>query len=141
MKDNIRIFIKNFELEKWFEKKVAQLEKLEKINSDQLSIVIVGDAKIRSLNKIYRNKDKVTDVLSFAQCDIDLKHKLKKDSYLGEIFINFRQAERQSKNIKKEILDLLVHGYLHLKGLTHNNDKDLSKMRKMTDIIVSKLKV
>ena len=65
--------------------------------------------------------------------------KLIKDYYSGEIFINFRQAERQSKNVKEEILNLLVHGYLHLRGYTHDNNKDMLKIKKLTEKIVLKL--
>ena len=48
MKNNIKILIKSFELEKWFEKVVQKLEKVEKLKSDQISIVIVGDQKIKT---------------------------------------------------------------------------------------------
>lgn len=139
MKSNINVLIRKFKFKLWFEKVVEKLEKIENLKPEQISIVIVGDQRIRTLNKKYRKKDQVTDVLSFVQNDIDLKYRLANDSYLGEIFINFRQAERQSKNVKKEILNLLVHGYLHLKGYTHNNDKDMEKIKKITEKIVLKI--
>ena len=139
MKSNIRIFIKDFRIKNWLEKVVEKLERLEKLKPEQISIVIVGDRRIQTLNQKYRRKNEVTDVLSFAQTDIDEKYKLIKDYYLGEIFINFRQAERQAENIKDEILSLLVHGYLHLKGYTHDNDKDMTKMKKLTEKIVLKI--
>lgn len=139
MRNNINILIRKFKFRTWFEKIVEKFEKIENLNSEQISIVIVGDQRIRILNKKYRKKDEITDVLSFAQCDLDPKYKISKDNYLGEIFINFRQAERQSKNIKKEILNLLIHGYLHLKGYTHDNDSDMLKMKKLTERIILKI--
>jgi probable rRNA maturation factor len=139
MKSNINILIRKFKLKSWFEKIVEKFEKIENLKSEQISIVIVGDQRIRTLNKKYRRKDKVTDVLSFVQSDIDKKYRLSNDNYLGEIFINFRQAERQSKNVKEEILNLLVHGYLHLRGYTHDNNKDMLKIKKLTEKIVLKL--
>jgi probable rRNA maturation factor len=139
MKSNINVLIRKFRFKSWLEKIVEKLEKLENLKSEQISIVIVGDQRIRALNKKYRKKDRVTDVLSFAQNDIDQKYSLVNDNYLGEIFINFRQAERQSKNVKEEILNLLVHGYLHLKGYTHDNDKDMEKIKKLTEKIVLKI--
>lgn len=140
MKDNINILIRKFEIKDWFEKIVQRFEKAEHLKSNQISIVIVGNQRIKTLNKKYRKKDKVTDVLSFAQCDIDQKYQLATNRYLGEIFINFRQAQKQSKNVKKEILNLLVHGYLHLKGYTHSDKEDIIKMRKLTEKIILKIK-
>ncbi len=139
MKSNINVLIRKFKLKSWFEKIVEKFEKIENLKSEQISIVIVGDQRIRTLNKKYRRKDKVTDVLSFVQSDIDKKYRVSNDNYLGEIFINFRQAERQSKNVKEEILNLLVHGYLHLRGYTHDNNKDMLKIKKLTEKIVLKL--
>jgi len=141
MKDNIRVLVKNFKLEDWLETKVAKLEKVEKIKPEQISIVIVGDQKIKFLNKKHRKKDKITDVLSFVASDIKEEYRLKNDNYLGEIFINVSQAQRQSLNLKDEILNLLAHGYLHLKGYTHNNEKEMAKMKSLTKKIISKLKI
>ena len=139
MKDNVNILIRKFEIETWFEKIVQKFEKVEHLKSNQISIVIVGDQRIKTLNKKYRKKNKVTDVLSFAQCDIDKKYQLPVNEYLGEIFINFRQAKRQSKNVKNEILNLLIHGYLHLKGYTHDNNRDMVKMNRLTEKIILKI--
>ncbi len=139
MKENINILIRNFKIETWFEKSVCKLEKLEKLKSGQISIVIIGDQRMKSLNRKYRRINKVTDVLSFVQSDIKQKYRLKNDNYLGEIFINFRQAERQSKNIKNEMLNLLIHGYLHLKGYTHDNNRKMIEMKKLTEKIFLKI--
>lgn len=140
MKDNIRVLVKNFKLEKWLEKKVAKLEKREKIKPEQISIIIVDDQKIRNLNKKYRRKNQITDVLSFVAKDIQKEYKLKNDNYLGEIFINIRQAQRQNSDLKKEILNLLIHGYLHLKGYIHDNKEEMTQMKSLTREIVLKLK-
>jgi probable rRNA maturation factor len=139
MKNNINVLIRKFRFKNWFEKVVEKFERIENLKSEQISIVIVGDQRIRTLNRKYRKKDEVTDVLSFVQGDIDKKYRLVNDNYLGEIFINSRQAERQSKTPKEEILNLLVHGYLHLKGYTHDNDKDLIKIKELTEKIVLKI--
>ncbi len=140
MKDNISILVKNFKIKTWFERVVYRLEKYGKINSNQISIVIIADRRMRTLNRKYRQQDKSTDVLSFVQADIKQKYKLSGDNYLGEIFINFRQAQRQSKDIKKEMLNLLVHAYLHLRGYTHDNEIDRKKMTALTEKIILKIK-
>jgi probable rRNA maturation factor len=140
MKSNINILIRSFKLKTWFEKVVQRLEKVEKIKSDQMSVVIVADQRIKTLNRKYRKKNKVTDVLSFVESDINQKYKLSNDSYLGEIFINFRQAERQAKDLKTEMLNLLVHGYLHLRGYTHDNDREMKRIKELTEKIIKKIK-
>ncbi|KPJ73409.1 hypothetical protein AMJ48_01485 [Parcubacteria bacterium DG_74_1] len=87
------------------------LEKEEKEGKD-LSIALVGQKKIRELNKNYRKKDKATDVLSF-----------KYDS-LGEIVICpevvRKNAKKFNSTFKKELARVLIHGILHLLGYDHN---------------------
>ena len=83
----------------------------------ELSLVICGDALSRSLNKRHRGKNKITNVLSFP---------LSKSS--GEIFLNPRQATRESKNFgrthKNHLIALFIHGLLHLKGFDHGQKMD-----------------
>jgi probable rRNA maturation factor len=140
MKSNINVLIRKFKIRTWFEKVVQKFEKTENLKSDQISIVVIGDQRMKTLNRKYRQKDKVTDVLSFAQCDIKERYLLSNNKYLGEIFINFRQAERQAEDIKDEMLNLLIHAYLHLRGYTHDNDQDLKKMKKLSERMFLKIK-
>ena len=91
-------------------KKVAQrFLELNKQKND-VSIVFVGDKRIRDLNRVYRQKDRITDILSF---DGD-------GGFFGEIIIDFAQIKRQakvfSKSIKDELVFILIHGLLHLSG-------------------------
>ncbi len=93
-----------------------------------ISLVLVGEAKIRELNKKYRHKDKVTDVLSFED--------------LNEIFICLPQAKKQSQllktPLKTELTRLLVHGIVHLKGYDHEkSEKEAGKIRKLEDKILN----
>lgn len=107
----------------FFLKKVARycLKKL-KIKKD-ISLVLVGNKKIQELNKIYRHKNKVTDVLSFG----DWQDK----KFLGEVFICLPQAQRQAKKydaaLKQELARLLAHGILHLAGFDHEKSKKEEK--------------
>ncbi|MBZ9577493.1 rRNA maturation RNase YbeY [Patescibacteria group bacterium] len=79
-----------------------------------LSIVFVGQGKMRKLNKKYRGKNKVTDVLSF-------------DNGLNEIVICLREvkknAKRYNSTFKKELAQVLIHGILHLLGYEHEKTK------------------
>ncbi|MDE6241549.1 MAG: rRNA maturation RNase YbeY [Anaeroplasmataceae bacterium] len=93
------------------------------------SIVFVDDAKIHEINKIYRNVDRVTDVISFALCD-DPDNELEDE--LGDIFIDLEQAFRQANDyghsVTREVAFLAVHGYLHLCGYDHMTKEDEEKM-------------
>lgn len=107
-------FIKNFL------KKIFRHLKIKK----NLSLVFVGEKRIRKIKKTYLKIDKVTDVLSFPG--------EKKD--LGEIIICLSQAKRQAKryqhSFQKELKILIVHGLLHLLGFDHQNKKEKEKMEK-----------
>jgi probable rRNA maturation factor len=78
----------------------------------ELSLVFSGHALSRKLNRIYRNKDKPTNVLSFP---------LSKKS--GEIVIDLMQAKKEAKQngetFRKFVGFLFIHGMLHLKGFAH----------------------
>jgi len=134
MKDNLNLLVnKKIELDfnkirKWLEKKIRALEKLEKIKAEQISIVITDDKNIKFLNQKYRQQNKITDVLSFVQADIKDDLKTTWDNFLGEIFINFEQAQRQSDNLQEELIKLLVHGYLHTRGYLHKTEKQRKDM-------------
>jgi probable rRNA maturation factor len=83
----------------------------------ELSIALVTDPEIHSLNRQYRQKDKPTDVLSFPLAD-DLCPAL-----LGDVVISIdtatRQAHRRGHSLREEIQTLLIHGVLHLLGYDH----------------------
>ena len=105
-------------------KKVAEriLEGENKRNTD-LSIALVGPGRIRKLNKKYRGKNRVTDVLSFP------------DNGLGEIVICLREVKKNAKkfgsSFKKELSTCLIHGILHLLGYDH--EKSVEEVKKMRD--------
>lgn len=94
-----------------------------------LSVVFVGEKKIRDLNKKYRNKDKATDILSFQISESE-----------GEIFLNQKMAEKKAKIFDRKIDNFLkflfVHGLIHLKGMEHGSkmDKEEEKFRKKFNI-------
>lgn len=137
------LLIKNFtkcKLNKNYLNKAAEeVLKVARIKKQaEISLVITGDKRIRSLNKKYRNIDKVTDVLSFGneeKCGA-VKFVDPADSivYLGEIFICYSRAVSQAKQekhtVQKEITILLIHGILHLLGYDHKKHKVAKIMKK-----------
>lgn len=73
-----------------------------------ISIVLVGEKRIKTLNQKYRKKDEVTDVLSFGED-------------LNEIFICLSKVRKQAeKSFKKELAQVLIHGILHILGYEHS---------------------
>lgn len=135
-------------LEKYFKdiKKyyLKTLETLELKDDFDASLIIVGKRKIRSINRDYRNKDKETDVISFANIDSNDYDFLDERINLGDIFINvdrvYSQAKKYEHSEKREFIFLFVHGLLHLLGYDHMEKNDEEIMFKLQDKIVGKLK-
>ncbi len=115
------VFI-NEELLKWLGAEILARESFqEKVD---ISVAIVSEDEIRRLNKIYRDKDKPTDVLSFRE---NLKFILppfqKKE--LGEIVIcPFQIKEKEEDKIAR----VFIHGFLHLLGYDHQTEKESAIM-------------
>ncbi|MBN2794165.1 MAG: rRNA maturation RNase YbeY [Clostridia bacterium] len=107
----------------------------ESIEMDgEVSIMFVDDKEIHALNKVHRNKDSSTDVLSFPQYD-DLKSLAINDPYviLGDVVIStetaMRQAEEYNHPLEREIGFLLVHSMFHLFGYDHDTEEHTKEMR------------
>ncbi|MBI5621401.1 rRNA maturation RNase YbeY [Candidatus Falkowbacteria bacterium] len=92
----------------------------------QVGVALVSDSRIRTLNKMFRGRDAVTDVLSFADAT-DTVGWPESGEYLGDIIISYPQAARQAKQagvtIKQEVSLLIVHGLLHLLGYDHEQSR------------------
>jgi probable rRNA maturation factor len=92
--------------------------KKEKKEDKALSVVFVGAAKMRQLNKAYRGKDKATNVLSFSGGDLAL----------GEIVlcpsVILKDALEYKISSKRAFSWMFVHGLLHLLGYTHKTKKE-----------------
>jgi len=82
-----------------------------------LSIAIVSDRRMRALNRQFRGKDAVTDVLSFPSDE---------RGFMGDIVVASGVAKRQAKDaghsVQTELKVLALHGLLHLLGYDHEAD-------------------
>ena len=111
---------------------------LEDKKDHLVSVAIVSPREIKKLNKIYRKKDAVTDVLSFESED---EFGLDEEG-IGEIIICLDQAKKQARELKysykKEINRLVLHGYLHLLGFDHIKNKDAKTMEALEEKIMNK---
>jgi probable rRNA maturation factor len=110
---------------KIIKKIVEKFLNINNLKNKDVSIAFVGDARIRKLNKQYRQKDQTTDILSFAG----------EGEQLGELVINFQQIKRQSKqfsqSINEELIFILVHGLLHLVGHEDSTKKGRLNMERV----------
>jgi probable rRNA maturation factor len=82
-----------------------------------LCIAIVSDKRMRALNRQFRGKDKVTDVLSFPSGE---------RGFMGDIVIASGVAKQQARAaghpVQTELRLLALHGLLHLLGYDHEQD-------------------
>jgi len=108
---------------KYFEKVILETVKLSKIRFSgrlDLSLAIVSEKEIKKINRIYRKKNKTTDVLSFS----DYK-KGGKDVF-SELIVCYNYVKASSKisgvSLKKEMVYVISHGMLHCLGLKHGKE-------------------
>ncbi len=101
-----------------------------KVNKVIFNVIIVDEEKIREINKNYRNKDSVTDVISFALED-DSTFIKTNFRVLGDIYICLKRAQDQAleygHSFLRELSFLTIHGLLHLLGYDHMS-KDEEKI-------------
>ena len=114
--------------------------KYQKIENAVFNIIIVDEEKIQFLNKNYRNKDRVTDVISFALED-DNTFIQTDMRILGDIYIWLKRAKAQSieygHSFLRELSFLTIHGLLHLLGYDHLNEEDEKIMFKLQEMILN----
>ena len=115
------------------------------------SIVFIGDAKMRKLNRQYRGQDKTTNVLAFpvtphpplSPRERETAGRVRGD--LGDIFICLPEAKREAKQygwtLDHEIARLALHGFLHLLGYDHVRDNEAKVMEKMERKILNAVAV
>jgi probable rRNA maturation factor len=105
-------------------------------DGSEVSVTFVTNEKIREINREYRNKDSVTDVISFAleelgEGEVEL---IGADipRILGDIIISIAKAKEQADeyghSFMREFGFLAVHGFLHLLGYDHMTEEDEHEM-------------
>ena len=100
------------------------------------TLLLSNNKNIKNLNKVFRKKNKSTDILSFP---LDKKIKIKKNTYLGDIIISYNYLDKPRsqdlKSFKEKVAKILIHGFLHLLGFDHKKNKDYSKMLKEENLL------
>tara|TARA_B100000780_G_C20943701_1_gene376368 strand:+ start:273 stop:740 length:468 start_codon:yes stop_codon:yes gene_type:complete len=128
----------------YLKKKLKKIENeisLFKKNKLTFTLLLSGNEEIKKLNKKFRKKNKITDVLSFPSHEKKLLYKLMKNNnkniYLGDIIINLNKIIK--KNKKENFLNIFdkiwIHGLVHLLGHKHKLNKDFFIMQKLENKI------
>ena len=127
-----RAWSKRLKNQNLFFKKVCKLfpKKYQFLNKRvTFNLLLSNNKNIKKLNKIFRNKNKSTDVLSFPS---NKKIKISKNTFLGDIIISYNYLDKpktqELKLFKEKVIKTFIHGYLHLLGFDHIKNKDYSKM-------------
>lgn len=109
---------------KKIKKAVLEVFKLNGVKSAvEVSVAIVGDRKMKSLNKKYRGLDKTTNVLSFSQLEGGASVLPSDVLFLGDVVVSYPQAildaAQEEMLVDEKICELVAHGITHLLGIHH----------------------
>jgi probable rRNA maturation factor len=105
----------------------------------ELAIVLSHDSAIRALNRRWRGQNAPTNVLSFPAA----RGKTPGASpYIGDIVIAYetvaREAVAEGKPFNHHLAHLAVHGFLHLLGYDHDNDRNARRMERLERAILAR---
>ena len=111
----------------------------------EVSVTFASLDEIRELNMRFREKDSVTDVLSFPQySDLNDIPRDRRVS-IGDVVIceekAILQAEEFGHSYKRELLYLFLHGILHLLTYDHELEADKKVMRNIEENILLELEM
>ena len=141
--------------EDWLGGVVEQVLAVEGITSAaELGLVITGQKRVQELNRVYRGKDRPTDVLSFYMAYTPEETGVEAAPFvtppdgvlhLGEVIISYPQAVIQAQehehSVKKEMAILITHGVLHLCGYDHEKTEQARRMRAREAEILGQIEV
>ncbi len=95
------------------------------------TLLLSNNKNIQKLNKLFRKKNKPTDILSFP---LTKKFRVSNQTYLGDIIISYNFINKpkslNTKLFKEKVIKIFIHGFLHLLGFDHKKNKDYKKMLK-----------
>lgn len=132
------------------EETIKMCMKSEQLDKDyDVSVLIIDDEEIRSINKEHRDIDKSTDVLSFPMADFKNGELLSDEGdydldmdelILGDIIISAETARRQAEDyghsFAREMAFLTAHSCFHLLGYDHMaEDEERVMIQKQEDIL------
>lgn len=105
------------------------------VHDARITLRVVGQSEGRTLNRVYRNKDYATNVLTFVFND--------QPPFEGDLAlcapVVTREAREQHKSLFAHYAHLTVHGVLHLQGFDHEKETDARVMEQRETRILAKL--
>ena len=105
------------------------------------TVLLSNNKNIKKLNKVFRKKNKSTNILSFP---LDEKIKISKKTYLGDIIISYNYLDKPRsqdlKLFKEKVIKIFIHGFLHLLGFDHKKNNDYSKMLREENFLFKSVK-
>jgi probable rRNA maturation factor len=97
--------------------------------SAEIAVVLADDARLKTLNQIWRGKDQPTNVLSFPAAEGE---EIATADLLGDVVVAYetvsREAQESGKSFNAHFAHLVVHGTLHLFGFDHLDDEEAETM-------------
>ena len=127
---------------------IMVLDLLSKIIEDKnerktsVSILLTDDLYMKEMNKKWRKSEKATNVLSFP-----VNKQIKEEDYffIGDIVLSYEtilsECKSRKKSFRDHFLHLLVHGFLHLLGYNHDNERDEKEMEELEVNYLTKLNI
>ena len=124
-------------VKRWADRMLGCLD----LSRAELSVALTNDREIRELNKVFRHRDRATDVLAFAMREGQPmgngQAAGQRGEVLGDVIVSVdtarRQASQRRRPLEAEMRMLLAHGVLHLVGYDHQTDRQESVMTAETE--------
>lgn len=156
MEELIEIEFRDIEENKEYEEIIKRVvetcyqeEKMQKANLS-ISIILTTPEIIKEINTEYRNIEKETDVLSFPMFEKEeineiISNENNIPEVLGDIIVSIEKVKEQAKeyghSFERELAYMIVHGFYHLMGYDHIEEKDKIEMRPKEEKILEKLDI
>ncbi len=114
---------------------------MAKVPEAELSLELVGNVRMQTLNRLYRGQDRPTDVLAFPLWEGPGP----RTAMIGDVVISMPKAESQAEDfghsVDEEVVKLLTHGILHLVGYDHERgEREAQRMKRKERAIMKQLR-
>ena len=115
---------------------VRKILELLGIGQQELSLMIVDDEGIRTINRDYLRRDRPTNVIAFSLTEGDFGDV--NPGVLGDVVVSVETAAREARAaripVEDAVLYLILHGILHLAGYDHEGPKGIARARVMSAV-------
>lgn len=109
----------------------------------EVSLGFVGEKEMQKLNTQHMGKKRPTDVLSFPAAKDARFREPGAPQYWGDLVVCIpyasREAKRRGIDVREEVVRLIIHGLLHLRGFDHRTEKEELRMFSLQECLVEKI--